>query len=253
MRSWILFLIAFSLVFLYQKRDKLGFVLKRARMRKGDYDGALRWLRWTSVGSPSVFCLHQEGLILTMAGRLVESERRYRRSLAMTQKGSSYPRERLYACLGFVLVDLGRYDEAEQSFRNAIEAGDITGSSQDGFAEVLLARGVEPEKALAYIDQGIEIAKRRNSGPVHWERSATRAWALGLLGRSDKARESIAVALGQPEIEAPFVADCHWRIGMALLAMQQTAEACHHFQLGKDADPRGKYGKRCAEMLRKSQ
>jgi hypothetical protein len=49
------------------------------------------------------------------------------------------------------------------------------------------------------------------------------------------------------------VAPRGWRAGMASLAMQQTEEACQHFQLGKNADPRGKYGKRCAEMLRKSQ
>jgi tetratricopeptide (TPR) repeat protein len=208
-------------------------------------------LRWTSLGNPSVFALHQEGLVLDMAGRLVESERRYRRALAMTQKGSPYPRERLLACLGFVLVDLGRFDDAEQCFHQAIEAGDTTGSSEDGLADVLLAKGAEPEKALGYIDQAIEIAQRRDGGSVHWARYANRAWALGLLGRADEARESLALALRDPETLAPGIADRHWLAGMALLAMQQPDEACRHFRLGKDADPHGKYGRRCAELLRK--
>jgi tetratricopeptide (TPR) repeat protein len=241
----------FVVVYVFQARDRLGRKLSKGRLQVGDYDGALRWLRWTSLGNPSVFALHQEGLVLDMAGRLVESERRYRRCLAMTQKGSPYPRERLLACLGFVLVDLGRLDDAEQCFHQAIEAGDVTGSSEDGLADILLAKGAEPEKALGYIDQSIEIARRRDGGSVHWARYANRAWALGLLGRAEEARESLALALRDPETLAPGIAECHWLAGMALLAIEQPAEACQHFRLGKDADPRGKYGRRCAELLRK--
>jgi tetratricopeptide (TPR) repeat protein len=246
--------ILFAVILLYYMRHGLGLILQQASMKKGDYDGALRWLRWMNLGNPSVFsvfCLHEEGLILSIAGRLEESEQCYRRALAMTQKGSSYQREHLYASLGSVLVDLGRFEEAEQSLRNAIEFGDLTGVSHCGLAELLLTKGVEPEKALGYLDQGIELA--RQDGNVHWELLADRAWALALLGRRDEARESIALSLRQPETLAPGTAGRHWRVGMALLAMQQTVEACQHFQLGKDADPRGKYGKRCAEMLRKSQ
>ena len=43
----------------------------------------------------------------------------------------------------------------------------------------------------------------------------------------------------------------HWRAGMTMAAMQQPEEAWKHFEMGHKADPRGKYGRRCAELLRK--
>ena len=41
------------------------------------------------------------------------------------ERSSSYPLERLHACLGYALMDLGRYDDAEQCFHRAIEAGHV--------------------------------------------------------------------------------------------------------------------------------
>jgi len=249
-----LFAGVFVVVYLYLVRDKMGFGLSRARMRKGDYEGALHCLRWTSLGNPTVFCLHAEGLTLSQFGHLAEAERRYRRALAMVQSGARYPRERLHACLGFVLLDGGRYDEAEQSFQRAIEAGDRTGNSQSGLAEALLAKGVEPDKALAYINQAIELVGRRVGGRL-WPFYQVQAWALASLARNEEARETLARALSAPEgdLTASGKAEREWRAGMALLAMQQTEEACKHFRSGKDADPRGKYGHRCKELLRRTE
>jgi tetratricopeptide (TPR) repeat protein len=244
----VLFVGLFLIIMLYQTRVALGAKRSTSRMHAGDYDGALRWLRWTSLGNPGVRILHQEGLTLSIAGRLADAERRYRRALAMLQGGGAYPRERLHACLGFVLIDRGRYDEAEQCFHRAIEAGDVTGSSETGLAELRLAQGVESDKALAYTEEAIVKAKRR--GRLHWGTLADKAWALASLGRADEAREAIAQAMTMPEESVPGRAERHWRVGMTLLAMQQTEEARKHFHSGQTADPRGKYGRRCKELLR---
>ncbi|MGB7761444.1 MAG: tetratricopeptide repeat protein [Bryobacteraceae bacterium] len=242
----------FAVLFLYQVRGILGSIVSDARKRAGDYDGALRCLRWTSLGHPSPRVLCNEGLTLCQAGRLKEAERCCRRGLAKLKSGSSYPR--LHGVLGYVLLDSGRYDEAEQSFRHAIGEGDKTGASHAGLAELLLVQGVETEKSLAYTRQGIELAQGRPGGRVHWAHYANQAWALGLLGRGEEARESLTLALRKPErgLSASAIAERHWRAGMALLAMQEPAEARKHFRMGKDADPRGKYGHRCKELLRKT-
>jgi tetratricopeptide (TPR) repeat protein len=236
---------------LYRPRGRLGASLSDACKRKGDYDGALRWLRWTSLGHPSVQTLCNEGLTLCQAGRLAEAEGFCRRGLALSAGGATYPR--LHAVLGFVLMDRGRYDEAERSFQRAIQAGDQSGGSHSGLAELLLVQGLETEEALAYANQAIELSQRRTVGRVHWAHYVNRAWALALLGRSEEARESLALAMSQPAPRASGSAERDWRAGMALLAMQQPEEACKHFRSGKDADPRGKYGHRCAELLRKTE
>ena len=244
----ILALIAVAAL-LYQARGVIGVILADAKMRAGDYEGALRRLRWTSLGKPNAVMLHKEGLILALAGRPVEAELRYRKALALLQSGSAYPRERLHASLGYALIDLARYDEAEQCFGRAVEAGDRTGNSQDGLAESRLVRGVEADQALAFNAQAIEHAKGRADGRVPGAYYALQAWALALLGRAEEAREALTQAERVPEPNARTSASLHWRAGMALVAMHQTEEARKHFQTAYDLDPRGKYGQRSRRHL----
>lgn len=241
------------LVFLFMARGVFAVMLCRAKWRAGDYDGALRRLRWIGLGIPNLRLLHTEGLILSMAGRSAEAARRYRTALGIAQSGSQpYPRERLHACLGYALIDVGKYAEAEECFRRAIQVGDQTGSSHSGLAELRLMQGVEAEKALDYVGQAIEHAKRRKDGRVHWGYYAAQAWALALLGRREEARQSIAPVLAATEPSAPGSAELHWRTGKVLLAMNQPEEALKHFRMGHDADPHGKYGHRCAQPLDKA-
>jgi tetratricopeptide (TPR) repeat protein len=243
-------LLGFAAWLLFQARGIFGAVLSHARVKVGDYDGALRRARSFSLGVPNAASLHREGLILTLAGRAAEAEQRYRKALGMLRSDSRYPRERLHASLGSALLDLGRYGEAERCFHDAIEAGDVTGNSQDGLAELRVVQGQEAEAALDYSRQAIERARRREGRPVPGPYHANQAWALALLGRSEEARAPLAEAV-RDQLSLPSgIAGLHWRAGMALLAMNQPAEARQHFQIGRDADPRGKYGRRCAEQLR---
>lgn len=235
---------------LYQARGVIGVIFADAKMRVGDYDRALRRLRWASMGSPNPVLLHKEGLILSLAGRPAEAELAYRKALSSVQDGSSsYPRARLHASLGYALIDLARYGEAEQCFQHAIETGDQTGSSQDGLAELRLVQGVEVEKALDFTCQAIERAKRRAGGLVPGTYYALQAWALAQLGRGAEVDEALAQAARVTEPNPRTSASLNWRAGMALLAMQQTAEARKHFQMAYDTDPRGKYGVRCRQYL----
>jgi tetratricopeptide (TPR) repeat protein len=233
---------------LFQARGVIAVILCKSKMQVGDYDGALRISRWVSLGFPNPLLLHRDALTLSFAGRLSDAEKRYRKALEMAAS-TKYPVERLHACLGYVLMDRGRYDEAEQCFQRAIKAGDVTGSSQAGLAELRLAQGVEAEKALEYASQSIEHAKRRPGKPVPGPFCADEAWALALLGRGDEAREALTQAMRVPEASVPGRAEMHWRAGMTMAAMQQPEEAWKHFEMGHKADPRGKYGRRCGEHL----
>ena len=206
---------------LYQARGVIGVILCDAPMRVGDFEGALRRLRCTSLGIPNAVTLHKEGLILSLAGRAAEAELCYRKALGLVQGG----------------------------FQHAIEAGDRTGNSEDGLAELRLVRGVEIDQALAFTCQAIEHAKRRADGRVPGACYALQAWALALLGRADEAREALAHALRVPEPNPRTSASLHWRAGMALLALRQTEEGRQHFQTAYDLDPRGKYGARCRQYL----
>jgi len=235
---------------LYRLRGVLAVMSSEQNMKVGDYDGAIRKLRWFGLGRPNALILHKRGLVLSLSGRPREAVECYRKALAASQKGPRYPRERLHACLGYALLDLARYDEAEQCFHHAIEQGDHTGNSQDGLAEIRLAQGIEPEKALSYAGQAIQHAKRRTDGRIPGSYFAHQAWALALLGRTEEARESLVLALSVPEQNNRSSASLHWRAGMVLLAMNQTKEANDHFQLAHNADPRGKYGNRALELLR---
>jgi tetratricopeptide (TPR) repeat protein len=243
-------LLGFVAMLLFRARGVFGTILSHRRVLVGDYDGALRRVRWMSLGIRNVATLHREGLILDLAGRPAEAEPRYRKALGMLRGDSPYPRERLHASLGCTLLDLGRYDEAERCFHDAIEAGDITGNSQDGLAELRIVQGVNLDQALGFAAQAIEHAKRREGRPVPGAYYANQAWALALLGRSEEARAPLEEALRDPETLPAGIADLHWRAGMVLLAMNQPAEARQHFQIGCDTDPHGKSGRRCAEQLR---
>src|ERR1017187_2484655 len=177
---------------LFQARGVIAVILCKSKMQAGDYDGALRTVRWVGLGIPNPLLLHREALTLSFADRPAEAERCYRKALGMRQSHPAYRWERLYASLGFVLIDLARYDEAEQCFLRAIEVGDVTGNSQDGLAELRLVQGVEAEKALDYACQAMEHAKRRREGRIPPGYRAHRGWALGLLGRGEEAREPLA-------------------------------------------------------------
>ena len=228
-------------------RGQFAVVWSASRMKAGDYDGALRRVRWASLGLRNLTVLHAEGIVLAMAGRCAEAAECYRAALAKPR--GHYAKERLHACLGYALMDLGNYAEAERCFHRAIEAGDITGNSQDGLAELRLREGGDPAEALTYARQGIEHAKRKPGGRVPGAYYAHEAWALALLGRPDEARSSLERA-GQDARTTPFqAAGLDWRAAMVLRALGDEDAARRHLQAGFAADPNGKYGRRCRDLL----
>jgi tetratricopeptide (TPR) repeat protein len=189
-------------------------------------------------------------------------------------------------CLGEALMDLGRYQESQQSLNSALALGDPSGSCQSNIAQLLLLQGAEPQKALDIVDKAIEITAHGLTGnfPYDWRERlgnlirsslwAQKAWALALLGRRVEARHAIDVALksvdaaqaGEPNyyrtgravgpsfrtVLRTGVAEAQWRTGMALLAIHDPANAMTHFAVARDNDPKGKYGILSRQQLKLS-
>jgi tetratricopeptide (TPR) repeat protein len=234
----------------FKVRVVLDALLGHGRVLAGDYQGALRVGRILGLGMPSAPMLHRRGLTLALEGRPVEAEACYRKVLASGYRGPISPRERLLASLGYALVDQGKFAEAERAFHEAIEAGDTTGNSQDGLAELRLIQGIESQQALHLSSQAIQHAKRRGQGRVPEVYWAHQAWALAMLGRFDEAREAIGQALF-PRSHATTAARAgiHLRVARALIVMKNPAEAAEHLRKGYAIDPAGKYGRHCRETL----
>jgi tetratricopeptide (TPR) repeat protein len=215
----------------------------------GDYDGALRWLRWAAFGGRSPYMLSVEGRILYLAGRIVEAERCFRRSVAYERSKKPAIRGQLLCFLGYALTDQGRYDEARRCLEDAIAMGDKSGDARIGVAELFVAQGKEPEKVVALIE---EVMKIRGSPAAQSEPAATKAWALALLDRQSEMEAAIAFALREiPQSFKAAQASVHWRVGKALLVAQRTPEAIDHFRMACQADPQGHHGALARRELEK--
>jgi hypothetical protein len=89
--------------------------LDRARLRVGDYNGALQRLGRVGFLLPKLVRCHCEVLVLALMGRKAEAERLLAGTLRETQGRAKGWRERLFCLRGYELTELGRYDEAEES------------------------------------------------------------------------------------------------------------------------------------------
>ena len=237
-------------------REMAAILVAGRASRAGDYDRALLWIGRLSFGRPSATLLGLEGDALSFAGRPAEAEPCYRQALAkscVSLASSRSVRAALLGSLGEVIADQGRYEEATKCLQASIEMRDTEeGNAWMVSAELLLNQGTEPEKALELADEAMRAAKGRVAAKVKPRHSATRAWALALLGRRQEAEQAIAQAmLLRRETHAGQFANTRLNVGMALVAMEQPEKAIEHFRAAYEADPKGKYGARALQQIRR--
>ncbi len=232
--------VVISLMMLLQGRDIAAVMLTRRVLRTGEYDRTLKQIRWLELGRPTPVMLVSQGNVLSLAGRSGEAEGYYRAALARAGGETPAFRAQTLTLLGFALTDLRRYDEARRCLESAVRIGDRKGSARVGLAELLLDQGIEPDRALALLDEAMSKTVQRQTNA---ERAATKAWALALLGRQSEAETAMRLALnGADPAIRPVVASIHWRIGKALVATQRLADAKDHFWTGYRTDPNGVHG-----------
>lgn len=249
----------------------------------GAYVIYLRNLRHCS----SELRLRRRGLDLLLSGRPAEAEKHFRRSLTMAV--DDVDRVRGLVCLGDALMDQERYEESKACLLSALGMGDSTGSGQGSMADLLLITGAAPEQALEMAERAMELSIRA-AIHVFSDRAVTndlrmatywarRANALVQLDRNTEARQAIERASRIAEAartefpntgnRAPILttivigsrrlghlrdlqfATTYWRIGLALLAMNDSSRATEQFLLTRDTDRRGKYRRLAQKQLKR--
>jgi tetratricopeptide (TPR) repeat protein len=157
--------------------------------------------------------------------------------------------------LGFVLLALGCYPEAKQSFEAAAALWPTRSAAYSGLAELRLRQGLVPTQALANAEQALknhhtDLSERGSpEGMAHI--CGNQAWALALLGHVAHSQQVIESAAREISPEhRPELAGFHWRAGMAMLAIESPSSAADHFHRASEFDPEGYYGGLARQQLR---
>jgi tetratricopeptide (TPR) repeat protein len=234
---------------------------------------------------PPELRLRRKGLDRSLAGNPSEAEKLFRKALALTDGPD---RVRPMVCIGNVLMDQGRYQESKEFLLAALELGDGSGSGQGSLADLLLLTGEDPNKAIEFSVQSMELANGRRHKDIYFggyvsktlreaKCLARTGHALAQMGKATEAREALGRATQMAEdakSEAqrtrprnPMVvwmvigdrrlenhrglvfATLHWTIGLAYLALGESRRAADHFQITRNADRRGKYRRLAEEQL----
>jgi tetratricopeptide (TPR) repeat protein len=126
----------------------LGIVKAQlAAYRRGDYEAQLKIVEGFRVnGSEPRDYLFFHGSACLNLGRLKEAERALRRSLEMQTNPAL--RNLCRDELGRVLMEQGRWDDAEACFRECIAESPRRGSCYRAIAELSLRRGAQQAAAL---------------------------------------------------------------------------------------------------------
>jgi len=229
--------------------------------------------------------LRRKGLDRLLSGHASEAEVLFREALALTDGADQV---RPMVCLVDSLMDQGRYQESKEFLLTALDLGDSSGSGQGTMADLLLLTGEDPNKAIEFSRQALELGAGRRNRDIYFGGDvagtlrnakclARTAHAFAQMGNETKAREALGRATqmaadAQAEAEHtrprnPMVvwlvigdrrvanhrdlvfATLHWRIGLAYLSLGDRRRAVDHFQITQRADRRGKYRRLAAKQL----
>jgi tetratricopeptide (TPR) repeat protein len=224
--------------------------------------------------------LLMKGLEQLISGRPEEAEGYFRKALAQSTPGE---RVRALVCLGDALADQGRYAESKTCLEEALKLGDPTGSGQCSMADLLLSMRSDPERAMAMAEEAMRLATQKAGPDMYFGGDVTNdlkravcwaqsAGALMLMNRRSEAQQaadravnlaagaqaaasatrsaSPTHALGRlllgnrvSRARGLMMSGTYWKIGLALLAVGDSARAADHFRIAQSTDKRGKYRK----------
>jgi len=228
-------------------------------VRQGRYDQALRLVPFLAMSGIGRSRLRADAL--TDAGRYEEAARVLRDVIHRVRGKHVTKTARVKTCfdlenLGNVLMETGRFEEAQRFFLDASRLYPYHSVWATGMAEALLRQGGSPEGALAHSEKALELfqrgAERVTSSSRLGTILATKAWALAACGHGVEAQKVIDAALKTParKTKGPL-AQVHYKAGMSFLALSDHRGAKDHFVRGAEVDPVGRWGRLCAEALRR--
>jgi tetratricopeptide (TPR) repeat protein len=225
-----------------------------AAYRRGDYEGQLRVIEAFRVGnSEPGHYLFFRGSACYQLGRLQEAEQSLRRSLAM--ETNAQLRTVCRDEVGRVLMEQGRWEDAEDCFRECIAEWPRRGGGHRSVAELLLRSKREKEAALCAARLAEVLDRRASLGvsklgkedySVNLSESlAVLAWALAASGAG---AEAVAPVLKEafelcPETTKPVRAELHYFAASAYADLANESESRRHFHRALEVDPIGNYGR----------
>jgi tetratricopeptide (TPR) repeat protein len=214
--------------------------------RAGEYATALEKTENLKDGSAKTapYCFLR-GSMLHYLGRLDEAEASLRDGLFLEEK----PHQRALALntLASVLMDQRRYAEAIEFYENASRAWPDRGACHRGIAEVWLRQGREFGEALKRAQQAVTIDKRATGVSRELlehrlgEDLAVLAWALSANSAGIGTVEFVsaeAIVLCRSAAKA-IVAQVHYHVGQAYLALRSAEKSREHFSFAAELDPQG--------------
>jgi tetratricopeptide (TPR) repeat protein len=229
-------------------------------VRQGRYDQASRLVSILSMSSEGRNRLRVDMLIA--AGRYNEAAL-VLRDLIHSRRGKITTRiTKVKGCfdlenLGNVLMETGRFEEAQRFFLDAARLCPYQSVTSIGMAETVLRQGGLPESALAHAEKALNLFQRGTERITSgWQLGvimATKAWALAACGDGVEAQKAIEVAMKSParKTKGPL-AQVHYKAGMSLRALFNHQGAMQHFALGAKLDSVGRWGRLCDDALRQA-
>jgi tetratricopeptide (TPR) repeat protein len=228
-------------------------------VRQCRYDQALRLLPVLAMSRVGRSRLRAD--VLIAAGRYEDAERILREIMDRTASAKVTNVTKLWTSmdledLGDVLMETGRLEEAQRCFQDASRMYPYHSVSATGLAEALLRQGIFPQSALAHIERALNLFQRGqdriSSSSRLGEILATKAWALAACGDGVEAQKAIDAALKSPARKTKgSLAEIHYKAGMSLLALSEHRGAEEHFAQGAKLDSAGRWGRLCADALRR--
>jgi Flp pilus assembly protein TadD len=236
----ILFFGAMILTFAWQG----GLVaLASRRLKRGDYDGALKPIQaGLKIQPRATELLTALMVIYLQQGRLEEAEQVARKRLKLARNDPVS-----YGNLGCVLAEAGQHTEAQLACQRAIELSAKLSSAYNNLAWSLVLRGEQLERAIGLLNISLKLSR---SNELRSACTGTLSLALFKLGRVAEALEKRQEALRLADkSDRPRLAEMHYWLGLIQREAGTTGEALSSFKQVFTLDPHGRYVQKAQQAL----
>jgi tetratricopeptide (TPR) repeat protein len=221
--------------------------------RRGDYQAALEAAEaFRDDGEIThQYCFYR-GASLAHLGRLEEAETWLRRTIALRTAGGEKRRLSIgLSSLGHVLLQAGRYDEAETCFEESMRILPERSSGYRSMAELCLMRNGKPRQALDWARQAVqhEHTDKKFSANLRnlnlGECLATLAWAIaaesGDRAEVSRLSDSALASVGSSNVQS--TAQVRYHVGCAFAELGDLETSARHYEEAARIDPQGYWGR----------
>jgi tetratricopeptide (TPR) repeat protein len=200
-----------------RREEAQHFALARLFLRHRLPEAARMILAVGTQALPESSVLHYAlGWSLQELGRFEEAQQSFRRALALRP-------DYLECCLrlGYSYLTLGNYAEARESYGRCVEM-DPQNYPAHYFLGIVLMRGESPrlEEAIAHLERAVKLAPHSRDARLHLGR------AYATMGRDAEALRELRIAVAQDRENE----DAHYRLSLLLRKMGRPDEARKHLE-----------------------